>query len=193
MNYNLTISWIKIWLLMSSFWISTWLFFDRWLSSSCWCTSSSWNLFDDFLDTLIKIVDKQLGSWWNERSRKTPKDLSKKDLDKTYFVVTQVKDVQQETTGSAVFRRFHESSIPVNGSGDRIYPVSPGTDRNLSKPTAGCGHRILVSNSWHFPAGSGQKREVSWGFSPEIHGILFQESSTWEDSCNHSDKYECFH
>jgi hypothetical protein len=59
----------------------------------------------------------------------------------------QVKDVRQETAGSVVFRRFHGSSIPVNGSGNRIYPISPGTDRNLSKPAAGYGHRILVSNS----------------------------------------------
>ncbi len=52
---------------------------------------------------------------------------------------TQVKDVGQKTAGSVVFRRFHGSSIPVNGSGHQIYPVSLGTDRNLSKPTAGYG------------------------------------------------------
>jgi hypothetical protein len=92
---------------------------------------------------------------------------------------TQVKDVRQETAGSVVFWRFHGSSIPVNESGDRVYPVSPRTDRNLSKPAAGYGHRILVSNSWHFPAGSSRKRGVSCGFSPEIPGILLQESSTW--------------
>jgi hypothetical protein len=46
-------------------------------------------------------------------------------------------------------------------SGDRIYPVSPRTDRNLSKPAARYDHRILVSNSWHFPAGSSRKRGVS--------------------------------
>jgi hypothetical protein len=77
------------------------------------------------------------------------------------YLGTQVKDVRQETAGSVVFRRFHGSSIPVNGSGDRIYPVSPGTGRNLSKPAAGYGHRILVSNSCHFPAGSERKRGVS--------------------------------
>jgi len=36
--------------------------------------------------------------------------------------------------------------------GDRIHPVSPGADRNLSKPAAGYGHQIPESNSWHFPA-----------------------------------------
>ncbi len=76
-------------------------------------------------------------------------------------VLSQVEQSGTETAGSVVFRRFHGSSIPVNGSGDRIYPVPPGTDRNLSKPAAGYGYRISASNSWHFPAGSGRKRRVS--------------------------------
>ncbi len=69
--------------------------------------------------------------------------------------------------------------IPVNGSGDRIYPLPPGTYKNLSKLAARYGYRIPASNSWYFPAGSYRKRRVSWGFSPEIHGILLQESSPW--------------
>ncbi len=92
---------------------------------------------------------------------------------------TQVEQTGTETAGSVVFRRFHGSSIPVNGFSDRIYPVPPGTYRNLSKPTAGYGYRIPASNSWHFPAVSCRKRRVSWGFLPEIHGILLQESSSW--------------
>jgi hypothetical protein len=78
-----------------------------------------------------------------------------------YYLFTQVKGVRQETAGSVVFWRFHGSSILANGSGDRLYTVSPETDRNLSKPAAGHDHRILVSNSWHFLASSGRKRGVS--------------------------------
>src|SRR5690348_3853317 len=37
------------------------------------------------------------------------------------------------------------SSIPVNGSGVRIYRVPPGIDKNLSKPAAGYGHRNTAS------------------------------------------------
>jgi hypothetical protein len=95
------------------------------------------------------------------------------------FCHTQVERSGPETVGSGQFRRFHGSSIPVNGSGGRIYPIPPGADRNRVKPAAGYGHRILASNSWHFPAGSGRKRYVSCRFQPEIHGILLQESSTW--------------
>src|ERR1700722_175789 len=70
----------------------------------------------------------------------------------------QVESLGQETVDSRVFRRFHGSSIPADKSGDRIYPVPFGTDRNLSKPAAGYGYRIPASNSWHFPAGSGRLR-----------------------------------
>ncbi len=99
---------------------------------------------------------------------------------------TQVESPDQETAGSGVFRRFHGSSIPTDKSGHRIYPVPPETDRNLSKPAAGYGCRIPVSNSWHFSAGSGQKRRVSWGFLPETHGILLPKSSSWVASQNRS-------
>jgi hypothetical protein len=44
---------------------------------------------------------------------------------------TQVEQSGMETAGSVVFPIFHGSSIPVNGSGDRIYPLPPGTYRNL--------------------------------------------------------------
>ena len=50
-------------------------------------------------------------------------------------------------------------------SGDRIYPVPPGT-------SAWYSHRIPASNSV-------RKRCVSCKFQPEIRGILLQESSTW--------------
>jgi hypothetical protein len=69
--------------------------------------------------------------------------------------------------GSGQFRSFHGSSIPLNGSVARIYPIPPGTDRNLAKPAAGYSHLIPASNAWHFPAGSGRKRCVSCGFQPE--------------------------
>ncbi len=32
-----------------------------------------------------------------------------------YVYIIQIKDVRQETAGSVVFRRFHESCIPVTG------------------------------------------------------------------------------
>jgi len=92
---------------------------------------------------------------------------------------TQVEQSSMEAGGSVVFRRFHGSSIPVHVSGDRIYPFPPGTYTTVSKPTVGYDSRIPASNSWHFPAGSCRKRRLSWGFSPEIHGILLQESSSW--------------
>jgi hypothetical protein len=81
--------------------------------------------------------------------------------------------------GPGFLRGFHGSSIPVNGSGDQIYPFSRGAYRSLSKPAAGSLHRILAPDFRHFQTGSGRKRWVSWGFSPEIHGILRQELSSW--------------
>jgi len=92
---------------------------------------------------------------------------------------TQVEKYGPVPAGKHRKSTEHGSSIPMNGSGDRTYPVPLGTDRNLAKPAAGYGHRIPASNSWHFPVGSGWKRCLSRGFQPEIHGILLQESSTW--------------
>jgi hypothetical protein len=43
-------------------------------------------------------------------------------------------------------------------SGERIYPVPPGTNKNLSKPAAGYGHQIFAPDFWRFPAGAGWKR-----------------------------------
>ncbi len=57
-------------------------------------------------------------------------------------ICTQIESPGQETADSRVFRRFHGSSIPADKSGDRIYPVPSGTDRNLSKLAAGYGNRI---------------------------------------------------
>jgi hypothetical protein len=60
------------------------------------------------------------------------------------IIATQVKQSAKERVGSADFWGFHGSSIPVNGSGDWIYPVPSGTNRNLSKPAAGYDHQILA-------------------------------------------------
>ena len=50
------------------------------------------------------------------------------------------------------------SSIPVNGSGVRIYPVPLRIDRNPSKPAAGYGHRNTASVLRRFPVFSRRKR-----------------------------------
>ncbi|CAF0828528.1 unnamed protein product [Adineta ricciae] len=55
---------------------------------------------------------------------------------------------------------FMEAVFPMSGSGDRIYRVWTGTDRNMSKP----------------------KWRVSSVILSEIHGILLQESSSWASS-----------
>jgi hypothetical protein len=74
---------------------------------------------------------------------------------------TQVEQSTKEPVGSGFSRWFHASSIPVNGSGDRLYPVPPGIKSNLSTQAAGYDHPILAPDFWHFLAGSGQK----WCFS----------------------------
>jgi hypothetical protein len=49
----------------------------------------------------------------------------------------------------------HGSSIPVNGSGNRIYPVPRGAYKCLSKPAAGYGHRISGTFR-RVPTGNGE-------------------------------------
>ena len=48
------------------------------------------------------------------------------------------------------FPSFHGSSILMNRSGDWIYSVSAGIDRNLPQPTTVYGHRFIALGSYHF-------------------------------------------
>jgi hypothetical protein len=69
------------------------------------------------------------------------------------FIFTQVEKSAKEPAGSGSFSGISWKQY----SGDWIYSVPPGTYRNLSKPAARYGHRILAPDFWHFPAGSGRK------------------------------------
>jgi hypothetical protein len=60
---------------------------------------------------------------------------------------TQVKKYGPDPAGKHRKSMECGSSIPGNRSGDRIYPVPPGTGRNLAKPAARYGHRIPTSKS----------------------------------------------
>src|SRR5579862_8896125 len=60
---------------------------------------------------------------------------------------------------------------PLSGSGGRIYPVLPGTERNRANPATGSVQRIPPSISRYFPAGNGvfpvgshRKRRLSCRF-----------------------------
>src|SRR5579862_6414742 len=64
---------------------------------------------------------------------------------------------------------------PLSGSGGRIYPVLPGTERNRANPATGSVQRIPASISRYFPAGNGV-------FPAGSFGIRRPESSTWDDN-----------
>ena len=85
--------------------------------------------------------------------------------------------------GNGRFRAISKISwkqYPMNGSGDRNYPVPPGTDRSLLKPAAGHGYRNPASNSWSFrqvPAGNGK---FSAEFRRKFMECCFRKHRPWQ-------------
>ena len=64
---------------------------------------------------------------------------------------TPVKESGRDPIVSRVFRPFHGSSIPENGSSDWIQRVPPETDRILPYTAVGYGHRIFLPDSKYLP------------------------------------------
>ncbi len=87
----------------------------------------------------------------------------------TRWMSTQVEQSAKEPVGFADFMEaVFRWTDPVTGFiRFRPKPVKTGSWIRSPDPCTG------------FLAFSGWKRWVSWGFSPEIHGILLQESSFW--------------
>ena len=78
------------------------------------------------------------------------------------------------------FPWFHGSSIPMNGSGGRIYSVFAGIDGNLPQPATVYGHRFIVSDSYHFPTGflPNTARFLAV-FTGNAWEYCYQETLTW--------------
>ena len=89
------------------------------------------------------------------------------------------RTIQHGNGRSRATPKISWKQYPMNGFGDRNYPVPLGTDRNLLKPAAANGNRNPASNPSRFPQGPVGNGKLSAKFRRKFMECYFRKHRPW--------------